>query len=300
MKRFLMISSLAVLSQLVYISATAQSVADSSRQKIAGERTYYETLGKIYPADASVPVAETSLAGVKSYWFNKPLLNQKHIVIYLHGGMYALGSINSYWAMVSHLAKRLNLPIVYVEYSLSPEHPYPAAVNENLAVYRALQKAYPGYKFSIIGDSAGGGLAVQLVNSSVEAKLPVPASLALISPWVDLKTRNESYASKQAADPILSRKMLHDHALLYNPATNKAADPSELTFKTFPPVLVLVGTDEVLNDDAKNFYQVIKLIQPRAKLKEFEGQKHVWPVSSIDSKASVEALRDIDAFVKAN
>src|SRR4051812_22253478 len=81
--------------------------AQSAAQKISGERAFYETLGKIYPPDSTVSVNETNIAGVKSYWFNENLLHQKQIVIYLHGGVYALGSINTYRAMVSHLAKSL-------------------------------------------------------------------------------------------------------------------------------------------------------------------------------------------------
>ena len=296
MKHFLKVSLLLIPFQLSYTGLLAQRIADSTRQMINGERAYYETLGKIYPAEPSVIVTETTIAGVRSYWFNQHLLTQKHIVIYLHGGVYALGSISSYRAMVSHLAKRL----IYIDYSLAPEHPFPSAINESLNVYRELRKKYPDYKFSIIGDSAGGGLAIQLVYNSMESKLPAPTSLALISPWVDLKTQNKSYETRQAVDPILSKKMLHDHALLYNPTNSKAADPSELKFKTFPPVLLLVGTDEVLNDDSKNFYQVVKPIQQQAKLKEFDGQKHVWLVSTIDSHASVEAMNDIKEFVKSN
>jgi len=288
------------LSQSFYFALNAQSVADSTLQKIAGERAFYETLGKIYPAESSVPVDETTIAGVRAYWFNQDLTSQKHIVIHLHGGMFALGSINSYHAMISHLSKNLNLPVVYIEYSLAPEKPYPVAINEIVKVYNELQKKYPGYTFSITGDSAGGALAIELVYNNIEEKVPVPSSVVLISPWVDLKTQNQSYVTKQAVDPILSKKTLHDHAVLYNPENIKQADPSELTFKTFPPVFVLVGSDEVLLDDAKNFYAYIKPIQKKAKLKEFEGQKHVWPVSDIGSKASIEAMNDIKEFIQAN
>ncbi len=202
--------------------------------------------------------------------------------------------------MISHLSKNLNLPIVYIEYSLAPEKPYPAAINEIVKLYKELLKKYPGYKFSVTGDSAGGALAIELVYKSMEAKVPVPNSLALISPWVDLKTQNQSYVTNQAVDPILSKKTLHAHAVLYNPKNIKEADPSELKFKTFPPVLVLVGSDEVLLDDSKNFYSYIKPIQKRATLKELAGQKHVWLVSDISSKASIEAMKDIEEFIKSN
>jgi monoterpene epsilon-lactone hydrolase len=78
----------------------------------------------------------------------------------------------------------------------------------------------------------------------------------------------------------------------------KEADPSEIKFKNFPPVLLLVGTDEILNDDAKNFYAYIKPVQPAAQLKEFQGQKHVWIFSDINSKPSIEAINDIKAFIR--
>ena len=281
-------------------SVNGQTIPDSIMAKIGQERAFYETLGKAYPPADKVTITETSIAGVKSYWFNQRLTDQKRVIIYLHGGVYALGNINAYRAMVSHLAQDLNAPILYVEYSLAPEKTFPAANNEILAVYKALRSKYPGYKFTIIGDSAGGGLAVTLVHNCLETNITPPTSLALISPWIDLKDNNGSFQTKQALDPILSKKMLDEHAKLYAPNSLKEADPSELKFKKFPPVFLLVGTDEVLNDDAKNFYKVIKPIQKKAALKEYPGQKHVWPVSNIHSKESVAAITDIRQFLSVN
>ena len=283
---------------LTFSSTYAQSIPDSTMQKIIGFRAFYETLGRAYPADSSVSVTETAIAGIKSYWFNQSLINQKRIIIYLHGGVYAYGSIGAYRAMLTHLSKSLNSPILYIEYSLSPEHPFPAANNEISKVYRELQSKYPGYKFSIIGDSAGGGLSVTLVRDAQKANLPLPANLALISPWIDLKLVNKSYETKQAVDPILTKAFLRQHVQYYAGNRLKEADPSEIKFKNFPPVLLLVGTDEILNDDARNFYGYIKPIQPAAQLKEFEGQKHVWIFSDINAKPSIEAVKDIKEFIR--
>jgi acetyl esterase/lipase len=269
-------------------------------QKINSFRAFYETLGKVYPQESTITVSATEIAGVKSYWFNQKQLTQKSIVIYLHGGVYTYGNINAYRAMLTHLANSLNLPVLYIEYALSPEHPFPTANKEILKVYREIQKKYPGYKITIIGDSAGGGLAISLVNDAQKSKLPMPVSLAFISPWIDLKCVNNSYVTKQSVDPILSKDFLYSHALMYAAKKIKEADPSEIKFKKFPPVLVLVGTDEVLNDDSKNFYAYIKPIQKNAKLKEFEGQKHVWLFSHIDSPASVEAINDMKVFITTN
>lgn len=292
--------SLMLVFQLAHTITNAQGIADSTMQKIYGFRSFYESLGKSYPADNTVIVEESSIAGVKTYWFNKSLLEKKQLVIYLHGGVYTYGNINAYRAMLSHLSKSLNTAILYVEYSLSPEHPFPTANMEILKVYRELTKKHPGYKISVIGDSAGGGLAINLVNDVQKEKLPIPSSLALISPWVDLKCINNSYTAKQSVDPILNQGFLHNHALMYAANKIKDADPSEIRFKTFPPILLLVGTDEVLNDDSKNFYSYIKPIQAKSRLKEFEGQKHVWLFTHIHTKESVEAVNDIKEFITAN
>jgi monoterpene epsilon-lactone hydrolase len=283
---------------LSFSGVNAQSIPDSTMQKINGFRAFYETLGQVYQSDSTISVTETEIAGVKSYWFNQNLINQKHIIIYLHGGVYTYGNIKAYHAMLTHLARSLNSPILYIEYSLSPEHPFPTANNEVLKVYRELQKKYPNYKITIIGDSAGGGLAISLVKDAQKANLSMPASVALISPWIDLKCNNKSYETRQVVDPILNKKFLYDHALLYASNKIKEVNPGELKFTKFPPVLLLVGTDEVLNDDSKIFYAYIKPIQQNAKLKEFEGQKHVWVFSDINSKASIEAVNDIKEFIK--
>lgn len=300
MSRALRLYFLLSICQLSFSVVNAQTIPDSTMQKINGFRAFYEALGKVYPPDSTISVSETAISGVKSYWFNQNELTHKSIVIYLHGGVYTYGNINAYRAMLSHLAKSINSAILYIEYSLSPEHPYPTANNEILKVYREVQKKHPGYKITIIGDSAGGGLAISLVNDAQKANLPLPASLALISPWIDLKCINNSYTTKQAVDPILNKDFLYNHASMY--ASNKIneADPSEIKFKKFPPVLLLVGSDEVLNDDSKNFYNYIKPIQQKAKLKEFDGQKHVWVFSDINSKASIEAVNDIDQFINAH
>lgn len=298
MNRILKLCFLLSMFQLSISAINAQSIPDSTMQKINRFRTFYETLGKVYPPDSTVSVNETTIAGIKSYWFNLNLLSQKKLVVYLHGGAYTYGNINAYRAMLTHLSRSLNTAILYVEYSLSPEHPFPTANNEILNVYRELTKKYPGYKITIIGDSAGGGLAISLVNDAQKANLSMPSSLALISPWVDLKCVNNSYTTKQALDPILNKVFLYSHALMYASNKIKAADPSEIKFKKFPPVLLVVGTDEVLNDDSKNFYAYIKPIQAKAKLKEFAGQKHVWVFSHIDSPASIEAMNDIKDFIK--
>jgi len=300
MKQLLKLYFLISIAVLSISNLNAQTIPDSTLQKIHGFRSFYETFGKAYPKDSTITEEATEIAGVKTYWFNKKQLLQKSIVIYLHGGVYTYGNINAYRAMVSHLAKSLNAPFLYIEYSLSPEHPFPIANNEVLKVYTELRKKYPGYKITIVGDSAGGGLAITLVHDAQEVNLAIPDAMALISPWVDLKCANGSYATKQAVDPILNKDFLYSHAVMYSGNKMKEADPSELRFTKFPPVFLLVGTNEVLNDDSKNFYAYIKTIQSKAQLKEYSGQTHVWVFTNINAPASVQAISDIKQFIINN
>lgn len=300
MKNIFKIVMMLAVFQLNSTTVNAQTIADSTMQKITEFRAFYETLGKAYPPDSTVNIKETTISGVKSYWLNQDLLNQGEIIVYLHGGVYTYGNFNTYWAMLTHLAKSLDSSILYIEYSLSPEHPYPTANNEIFNVYKELQKKYKDHKITVMGDSAGGGLAISLIKDVQRANLSMPSALALISPWIDLKCANDSYETKQALDPILSKDFLHNHALMYASNNIKAADPSELKFKKFPPIFLLVGTNEVLNDDSKNFYTYIKPIQSKAKLKVFPDQTHVWLFSHIDSEASIEAIKDIKQFISSN
>mgnify|MGYP001806318496 CR=1 FL=1 len=147
LKLYLLLSILFVNISTV----NAQTIPDSTMQKINGFRAFFETLGKLYPIDSTITETATETAGVKGYWFHQEQLIQKTIVIYLHGGGYTSGNINVYRAMLSHLAKSLSLPILYVEYSLSPENPYPTANNEILKVYQEIKKKYPSHKIAIIG-----------------------------------------------------------------------------------------------------------------------------------------------------
>ena len=101
--------------------------------------------------------------------------------------------------MVSHLSKKLNTAILYVEYSLAPEFPFPYANNQILALYKELKRKYPNHKFVIMGDSAGAGLALALVDNIQKSGLSLPNSLALISPWIDLKCINPSFVTRQAS-----------------------------------------------------------------------------------------------------
>lgn len=274
----------------------AQTISDTVLNKVNSDRQFFETLGKIYPADKNVSITETTISGVKCFWFQPKTVKGENIIVYLHGGSFALGNINSHQSMVSHIARATHSKILFIAYALAPEKPFPAAINEITEVYKVLLKNFPKTKITFMGDSAGGGLVLSGIHSITENKLQIPFSVILLSPWINLKCNTNSYKTRQKLDPILTKQNLSAYAEYYT-GTNKNADPNELVFKNFPPVFILVGSNEILFDDAKNFYDYIKTVQTDTKFKEYENQTHVWLLTDIGSEKSKETLNDIAMFI---
>lgn len=270
---------------------------DRISDKVQSDREFFDSLGNAYPADDSVVITSERIEGVTCYWFTPVNFDEHSIIIYLHGGSYVLGSIHSHKPMVSHFAAALSTRILFIEYALAPEKPYPNGVNDVFKVYRKLINNYPNAKISIIGDSAGGGIAVSFIKMALKAKLQIPSGVVLISPWLNLRCNTGSHENRKELDPILTRDMLLEYANYYAGNDWNEADPSQLSFNIFPPLFILVGSNEILFDDSTYFYEKIKPLQPDTKMKEYKDQNHVWLLADIHSKASKSALTDIQKFI---
>lgn len=285
-------------SMISYAQIKNNETMESIISKVNSDRVFFDGLGKIYPPDTTVVISKELLAGVDCYWFVPKNKVSNEVVIYLHGGSFALGSLQSHKALVTHFASSLKKSIVFVDYALAPENPYPKGVNDIYSVYSAILNKFAKSKIYLIGDSAGGGLAVSSIEEILSKGLKLPDAVILISPWLDLACDNPSYVKRRSLDPILTREVLQQYASYYTPENLKQADPSQLKFTTFPPAFILVGSNEILFDDAKNFYESIKPIQTKTWMKEYENQNHVWLLTDINSQASQMALMEINEFLE--
>lgn len=267
-------------------------------EKLNTDRANFNSLGNFYPADSTVKITKELMAGVTCHWFIPGTFDEAKIIIHLHGGLFSLGSLQSHTPMATYIASALSTKVLFVEYALAPEKPFPNGLNDVLKVYRELIRKYPNAKISLIGDSAGGGLSVSLVKKLTEEKLQLPLSVILISPWLNLTCNTESHETRKKMDQILTKEMLVEYANYYV-ADNKwnEADPSQLTFNSFPPLFVLVGSNEVLFDDSKLLYEKIRPLQSNTKMKEYLNQNHVWLMADIKSEESKNALTDIKEFI---
>ncbi len=268
----------------------------SLQQEISGFRKFFDGLGNAYPPSPHVTITPEIIARVNCYWFAAPNTNRNKIIVYLHGGSYAAGSVTSHKPLVSHLAALTNLSIVLIEYALAPENPYPQGVQDAFEVYRSLRAQYPASDFILMGDSAGGGLALSLLGQLQKESLALPKGVVMISPWLDLRSENESYKTNAAKDPILNQPNMKKYAQWYAP-DHADANPANITLQSPPPFLILTGENEVLLDDSIHFYAAIKSRQANAHLKIFKDVNHVWILTDITSDAAKNALSEIGSFL---
>lgn len=282
------------LLTILTFPANAQT---NNRMDIQQIRQQFDQLGDIYPADTTVNIESTVIADVRCHWFTPAHATSNEIIILLHGGSYALGSLHSHKAMTSHFATALRRKILLVEYALAPEHPFPAGRNDAEKVYRYIAAAYPAASIFLLGDSAGGGILVAATHQLSGTPIKQPAGVVLISPWLDLRCENESYETRRADDPILSKEEMKRFADYYAQGKIEAASAGLRPFGTFPPVLIMAGSREVLYDDSKHFYERIRTIAPFADMVTFDGQTHVWPLTAIHSPATISTLEKISAFM---
>ncbi|QEC52242.1 phosphinothricin tripeptide acetyl hydrolase [Anseongella ginsenosidimutans] len=271
---------------------------DSIANKINADRAFFNDLGTIYPADKRVGITQEHIAGVSCYWFTPSQVEEERLIVYLHGGSFGLGSIQSHRAMVSHLASALTSKILFVEYSLAPEKPFPNAVNDVFSVYQQLILRSPKEKISLIGDSAGGGLAASFIHKAASEQIALPSCVVLISPWINLYCDTGSHITRKDMDKVLTKELLLEYAGYYANGNWEEADPARLNFERFPPLFILVGSDEILFDDSRIFYEKIRILQANCEMREYTNQGHVWLLADIDSASSKEALIHIDAFLR--
>ncbi len=267
--------------------------------RITAARLNFDKFGTCYKIADEVLIEKELIFDVSCYWLRKKEMKPgNRIIIYLHGGCFVLGSIHSHQALVSHIARELEIPVLFVEYRLAPEHPFPAAVDDLLKVYNHIIEGNQNPDIILMGDSAGAGLAMSVISILNKINTRKPQFQVMISPWVDLRVSNKSIETNAGNDPVLTKGQLDSFTSLYLGNTElSAANPIGTIFGDFPPTLILVGSREILSGDSELAYSKIKEKQPATKLKVYNDQTHVWLLDDIRSEASKDAIEEIRNFI---
>jgi acetyl esterase/lipase len=198
----------------------------------------------------------------------------------------------------------LDSTVNVLDYRLAPEHPFPAAVDDAVAAYRdVLEQQGPAERIALIGDSAGGGLVMATLIAARRIRLPQPAAAVALSPWADLRCQSDAYVRCGETDLFLDRAQLFESADLYLAgarATDPVASPAlaaAADLQGIAPILVQVGSNEVLSDDARLLAERACAAGVDVELEVWEGLPHVWQAFGPSVPESAQAMRSVAAFV---
>ena len=292
-----------LLDRAAMLAMRAQLAVQPKLQFGPEARPDFDSLMEKTPAVECVTYEVSTIAGVAGWWCRPQHPVDDCAIIYFHGGAYVLGSAAAYRNLVGQIAARAKVAIFIADYGLAPEHPFPAAVNEAAAIYRGLGASGMS-KLVIAGDSAGGGLALALLQSVTSAAndetVPKPLAAVVMSLWADLALTGESMETRAESDPILTRDALNQAAQLYlgnKDRHDPKASPLYGEVTGLPPVMFHVGEDEILLDDSRRFANRIEAAGGVAQLHIWEGMTHVFP-SNVSLQAAKDALDEIGAFLR--
>jgi acetyl esterase/lipase len=222
------------------------------------------------------------------------------VILYFHGGAYVTGSPVTHLALITRIARLTGLPVVAPEYRLAPEHPAPAAYDDAMAAHdRLMAIGYAPGEVILAGDSAGGGLALAVL-AGLCARGRRPAGLFAFSPWTDLALGSASLWDNAARDVFLPAERI-EAAIGLVRGSLAAADPRlsplHAGFDRPPPVLLQVGTTEILRDDSRRIAAVLRAAGGRVVLQEWRDCPHVWQILDGLLPEARAALIEVAAFV---
>jgi epsilon-lactone hydrolase len=277
----------------------ARPRSDDYRQR----RKDIDSRGLEYGLAPDVAVEQTNANGVRAEWNSTPPAARDAVLLYLHGGGFVIGSLDSHRHLVSEAGRAAKALTLALDYRLAPEHPFPAAVEDAVAGYRfLLARGYKPERVTIAGDSAGGGLVVSAMIAIRDAGLPQPACGWCISPWVDLEALGETMSTKASADPTVQKAGILDMARLYlngaDPRSPLAA-PIYANLAGLAPLLIQVGAVETLLDDAIRLAKIAGASDVRVDLQIWPEMIHVWHLFHPELKAGLRAIEQGGSFVRA-
>ena len=271
---------------------------------VAQQRAIFHEMIASTPLSDDVSAKQGELGGVPVVTVETPDPDPAAVLLYFHGGAYALGSAPESVALAAEVSRRVGARAISVDYRLAPEHPFPAALDDAVAAYRALlDQGVASSSIAFVGESAGGGLVAAALVALTQAALPQPSSAALFSPWADLTVSGASATGKAALDPALTPEALRTRARDYlgerDPAT-PLASPIFADLTGLAPLLIQVGSHEILLDDAVRLAARAGQYDVPVELQIWPGVPHVFQSFAAILDDADHALNAAAAFIKRN
>lgn len=275
---------------------------DLDPSDIGAMRKGFEAMLTAFPVAPGVTFEDVNLDGIPAKWCVPSGAASGRVLLYLHGGGYMVGSPTAYGPLTSEIASRLKARVLTPDYRLAPENPYPAAVEDAVKAYRwLLDHDVSAHSITVAGDSCGGGLTVAMLVAVRDAGLPLPLGAALISPWTDMSVSTESFTTKAGEDQLLTADGLKGMAGAYLAgvsAQTPGASPVYANLAGLPPLLIQVGSTELLLDDSTRLAARAGGAGVKVRLDVWPEMFHVWHSYASILDEAAEALDDLGAFLE--
>ena len=248
-------------------------------------------------------VSEVTAGGVPAHWLAAPGADAGRVLLFLHGGGFELGSLRSDGELAARLGRASRMRVLFPEYRLAPEHPFPAAIDDILTTWRWLRtgQGLSAGSIAVAGDSAGGGLAVALLVATRDVGEALPAAAVLMSPTVDLTSSGASMTERVDQDPFstpaLLRQLAADYLAGADPKT-PLASPLFASLAGLPPLLIQVGTADLLLSDSERLAAAAADAGVDVTLEIGEGLPHVYPIM-LGTPEAAEATERTGKFLRA-
>ena len=279
-----------------------QDAAGGPPPDLATMRAGFEQGYSSMPVPDGVGFTPVDAGGVPAEWVTPPEVEGNRAIVYLHGGGYVVGSLNTHRHVVSRLAQGAKARVLNVDYRLAPENPFPAALDDAMAAWQwHLANGGEAAHTAISGDSAGGGLAIALCMKLRDEGLEQPACAAPISPWTDLTFSGDSMTERAERDPMLAgADALSGMVMAYaqsTDATDPYVSPVFGTFDNLPPMMIQVGTEEVLYDDSTRVVKGIENANGSVEFRPWQDMMHVWHLLAGVAPEAEEGIAELAAYI---
>lgn len=287
----------------LYQSWTDQMVANPNLT-ILNLRSMFDEWGQPALEPENVSYKSDHVGGVEAIWALPAGADTSRVIIYTHGGGFAVGSADSHRKMAGHLAKALGVTSVVLHYRRAPEHHFPTQIEDAVAAYMALlAQGFEPKNILTAGDSAGGNLAIASVLKFRDLGLPLPGAVIAYSPWLDMALRGATLETNAATDALVNRGLLEGMRDMFlggkTDPLDKLANPLENDFTGFPPLYITCGGAETLQSDSESLHAKAKAQGVKTVLSVVSGMQHVFPALSGRAPEADQELARIAAWYRA-
>ena len=278
-------------------------MAADATMSIAGLRSLFDEWHQPTREPEGVSYKSDVIAGVEAIWALPAGADTSKLILYTHGGGFAVGSAASHRKLAGHLARHLGVMAVVIDYRRAPEHAFPAQIEDATAVYRELlARGFRAGGITTSGDSAGGNLAISTVLKLRADGVALPGAVIVFSPWLDMEHVGKTLASNDASDALVKKPVLEAMSGMFlgekGSRTDPLANPLKADYKGFPRLYINAGSDETLLDNATDLADIAKAAGVKVTLSVVNGMQHVFPILAGRAVEADDEMRRIATWFK--